>query len=79
MSLRQSSAVPPKKSKVLHPSTVLRVAIERPAGRHITQLTITAASGHHRFRLLPRTVRQLASRLNSAADKYDVQQAGGTL
>jgi hypothetical protein len=43
--------------------------------KHVTQLTITTASGEHHVRLLPRMVRQLASPLNSVADKYDLQSA----
>ena len=76
MTARQSSVASPKK-RTLHPRTVLRVAIDRPATKHVTQVTITTASGEHRVRLLPRMVRQLASRLNSVADKYDLQRRGG--
>jgi hypothetical protein len=67
----RKSAVPPRK---IHSDTVLRVTIERPAGKHVTQLVITTVGGEHRVRLLPRMVRQLTSRLNSIADKYDLQQ-----
>jgi len=76
MTARQSPVASPKK-RALHPNTVLRVAIDRPAAKHVTQVTITTVSGEHRVRLLPRTVRQLASRLNSVADKYDLQQKAG--
>jgi hypothetical protein len=76
MTARQSPLAPPKK-RALHPYTVLRVAITAPDGKHVTQLTITTASGEHRVRLLPRMVRQLASPLNSVADKYDRQREAG--
>jgi hypothetical protein len=77
MPAQQSTVAPPKK-RTLHPHTVLRVTIDRPVGKHVTSLVITTASGERRVRLLPRMVRQLASRLNSAADKYDQQgKAGG--
>ena len=76
MTARQSPVAPSTK-RTLHPNTVLRVAIDRPAGKHVTSLAITTASGEHRVRLLPRMVRQLASRLTSVADKYDLQQKTG--
>jgi hypothetical protein len=75
MTARQSLPAVPKKR--IHPHTVLRVAISRPAGKHITALAITTAGGEHHLRLLPQMVRQLASRLNSVADKYDRQEKAG--
>jgi hypothetical protein len=75
MTARQSPVAPPKPT--LHPHTVLRVAIDRPAAKHVTRVTITTVSGELRVRLLPRMVRQLASRLNSVADKYDWQEKTG--
>lgn len=75
MTARQSSVLPPKKKR-LHPHTVLRVAIDRPAGSHLTRLVITTASGEHPLRLLPRMVRQLASRLNSIADRHELEKNG---
>jgi hypothetical protein len=74
MTARQSPVSPPKRPL---PPTVLRVAIDRPAGKHVTSLAITTASGEHHVRLVPRMVRQLASRLNSVADKYDRQREAG--
>lgn len=76
MSTPQHPASPLKK-RMLHPHTVLRVAIDRESGKHITRFTITTTDGEHYFRLLPRMVRQLASRLNSVADRYAVQQKIG--